>query len=210
MLRKQFLETSRGRIAALLQRGSLTSEEMASKLGLTPSAVRAQLAGMERDGLVRRAGEKRGTTRPSHVFELTAEVEQLLSGAYVPLLTNLVEALSRNLRGDQLKRLMRESGKALADELPVPKHRPGSLESRVATASHVLNTQLGAVTHVVRKNGGFLIRGFTCPVASLTDKHPSVCLYVESIVREIVGGFVRECCDRSGRPRCCFEIKPHR
>ena len=35
MLRKQFLETSRGRIAALLQRGGLTAEEMASGLGLT-------------------------------------------------------------------------------------------------------------------------------------------------------------------------------
>src|SRR5438132_1676072 len=72
MLRKQFLETSRGRIAALLQRGGLTAEEMAAHLRLTTTAVRAQLAGMERDGLVRRAGQKRGVTRPSHVFELTA------------------------------------------------------------------------------------------------------------------------------------------
>ncbi len=94
MLKKQFLQTSRGRIAGLLRRGGLTAEEMASQLRLTTNAVRAQLAGMERDGLVRRAGEKRGATRPSYVFELTAEVEQLLSGAYVPLLTHLRSSLA--------------------------------------------------------------------------------------------------------------------
>ena len=94
MLRKQFLETSRGRIAALLQRGGLTAEEMAAQLGLTTNAVRSQLLVMERDGLVRRAGHKRGATRPALVFELTAEVEQLLSGAYIPLLTHLLRVLS--------------------------------------------------------------------------------------------------------------------
>src|SRR5207249_4346833 len=100
-LRKQFLETSRGRIAALLQRGGLTAEEMASRLGLTTSGIRAQLVAMERDGLVHRAGQKRGATRPSHVFELTPEVEQLLSGMYVPMLTHLVRVFTKNLRADQ-------------------------------------------------------------------------------------------------------------
>ena len=33
---------------------------------------------MERDGLVRKAGKRPGIPRPSHVYELTAEVEQLL------------------------------------------------------------------------------------------------------------------------------------
>ena len=112
MLRKQFLETSRGRIAALLQRGGLTAEEMASQLDLTPTAIRAQLAGMERDGLVRRVGQKRGVTRPSQVFELTAEVEQLLSGLYVPMLSHLVRVFSTDLRSDQLKKVMRQAGKS--------------------------------------------------------------------------------------------------
>ncbi|PYR62462.1 MAG: hypothetical protein DMF88_27180, partial [Acidobacteria bacterium] len=158
MLRKQFLETSRGRIAALLQRGGLTAEEMASQLDLTPTAIRAQLAGMERDGLVRRVGQKRGVTRPSQVFELTAEVEQLLSGLYVPMLSHLVRVFSTDLRSDQLKKVMRQAGKSLARDFQGARRPTTSLEARVTAANELMITQLGAVTHVVRKNGGFLIR----------------------------------------------------
>ena len=84
MLRQQLLDTSRGRIVTLLRRGGLTVDEIAGQVALTPNAVRAQLMAMERDGVVRRTGRRPGTTRPSHVFELTPEVEQLLSQAYVP------------------------------------------------------------------------------------------------------------------------------
>src|SRR5438445_3867528 len=209
MLRKQFLETSRGRIAALLQRGGLTAEEMAAHLRLTTTAVRAQLAGMERDDLVRRAGQKRGVTRPSHVFELTAAVEQLLSGLYVPMLTHLVRVFTGNLRADQLKKMMRQAGKSLAADFPGAKRSAMSLEARVNVANELMTAQLGAVTHVVRKNGGFIIRGVACPIAAITNKHPSACLVVEGFLQEILGAPVRECCDRSVRPRCCFEVEPH-
>jgi len=208
MLRKQFLETSRGRIAALLQRGGLTAEEMASGLGLTTNAIRAQLAAMERDGLVRRVGQKRGATRPSHVFEVTAEVEQLLSGMYVPLLIHLVRVFSKNLQGDQLRKIMRQAGRSLADDFPGAKRPAASLEARVRMANELMIAQLGAVTHIDRKNGGFVIRGAACPIAAITGKDPAACLMVEGFLQEIVGTPTRECCDRKGRPRCCFEFKP--
>jgi predicted ArsR family transcriptional regulator len=209
MLRKQFLETSRGRIAALLRRGGLTAEEMAAHLRLTTNAVRAQLAGMERDGLVRRAGQKRGATRPSHVFELTGDVEQLLSGAYIPLLTHLLRVFSKGVRPDKVKKIMRQTGKSLAAEFAAARPPSASLEARVRAANDLLSGQLGAVTSVARNNGGFVIRGVACPLAAITNKHPAVCLVIESFVHEIVDVPVRECCDRTGRPSCRFEIGGH-
>jgi predicted ArsR family transcriptional regulator len=94
-LRKQLLDTSRGRIVALLRSGGLTADDVARKLGLTHSAVRLQITAMERDGVVRRVGKRPGTTRPSHVFELTPDVEHLLSKAYLPLLTQLVDVFAQ-------------------------------------------------------------------------------------------------------------------
>lgn len=205
MLRQQLLDTSRGRIVTLLRRGGLTADDIAAKLTLTASAVRAQLTGMERDGVVQRIGHRPGTTRPSQVFELTPEVEQLLSQAYVPLLLQFVRVLTRGLTTRAVNDLMREAGKELADELSGG-HRPsGDLHARVALSSQLMNEQLGAVTHV-EGNGGFVIRGAACPLAALTGKHPAVCLAMESFVSEVVGVPVRECCDRSARPQCCFEI----
>jgi predicted ArsR family transcriptional regulator len=206
MLRKELLDSSRGRIVALLRKGGLTVEDIASKLRLTPNAVRAQLTAMERGGVVSRTGQRRGTTRPSHIFELTAEVEQLLSRAYVPLLTQLVDVFAHGLPAAQVEAFMREAGVGLAENLSDGRRASGSLRSRVAHASELLNEQLGAVTHV-EHNGGYIIRGTSCPLAALTGKHPGVCLAMESFLSEIVGVQVHECCDRAGRPHCCFEIK---
>jgi predicted ArsR family transcriptional regulator len=206
MLRQQLLDTSRGRIVTLLQQGELTVEEIAVKLGLTANAIRAQLTGMERDGVILRVGRRPGATRPSQVFQLNPEVEQLLSKAYVPLLTQLVDVFAAALPAEQLNGLMREAGKGLVEGFPSVKRSTGSLNDRVNAASNILNEHLGAST-VVERNGRYVIRGRGCPLSALTGKHPAVCLALESLVTEIVGAPVHECCDRAGRPRCCFEIK---
>ena len=209
MLRQQLLDTSRGRIVTLLRRGGLTVDDIAAKLKLTTSGVRAQLAGMERDGVVERVGQRAGTTRPSHVFELTPEVEQLLSQAYVPLLSQFVQVCTRGRPAKEVNALMRAAGKGLAEEFLGGKRTPGNLRARAGVASNLMNDQLGAVTQV-EGNGELIIRGASCPVAALTGKHPAVCLAMESFVSEVIGVPARECCDRSGRPQCCFEIRPAR
>ena len=107
MLRKQFLETSRGRIAALFQRG-------------------------------------------------------------------LLLVLAKSVRPDQQKKIMRQAGKSLAGELAHGKHTSTNLEARVRAANDILIRQLGTVTSVARKNGGFVIRGVACPLAAITNNHPAV------------------------------------
>jgi predicted ArsR family transcriptional regulator len=208
MLGKQFYETSRGRIVELLRRGPLTVERMASQTGVTTNAVRALLTAMERDGLVRRAGKRHGgATRPSHLFELTSEVQQLLSRAYVPLLTNLLQVMAKGQSSAQLNKIMRQTGRALAAEFARPSRAAEqSLSARVESVSELLNTELGAITEVVREDGGLVIRGAGCPLSALTGKHRAVCLAIESMVKDIVGVPVRECCDRTDRPRCCFYV----
>lgn len=205
LLRRQLLDTTRGRIVSLLQAGGLTADDIASRLGLTRSAIRVQTTAMERDGLIRRVGRRPGTTRPSHIFELTPEVEQLLSKAYIPLLTQLVAAFGAALPPGQVQALFRRAGKGLADQLSGGSRPTGSLSARLAVASDMLNEHLGATTYV-DGNGNLTIRGAGCPLAALTGKHRGVCLAMESLVTEIVGARARECCDRSERPRCCFEI----
>ena len=205
ILRQQLLDTSRGRIVSLLRTGGRTADDIARKLGLTRSAVRLQLAAIERDGVVTRVGKRPGTTRPSHVFELTPEIEQLLSKAYVPLLTTLVEVVAEALPAQQVEALLRRTGRELAKGFS-EKTISGGLKSRVTAASKLMNEQLGALTRVV-SNGAIVLRGAGCPLAALTAKHRGVCLAMESLVTEVVGVPVRECCDRDGRPRCCFEVE---
>jgi predicted ArsR family transcriptional regulator len=205
MLKSQLLDSSRGRIVTLLRGTGLTADDLASTLGLTRSAIRAQLSAMEDDGIVRRAGQRPGTTRPSLIFKLTAEVEQLLSGAYIPLLTQLVDVFAEGLPADQLEALLRKAGQRLAHELAGGERLGRGLKSRALKASELMNEHLGALTQV-KTNGEILIKGAGCPLAALTGKHRGVCLAMESFVTEIVGVPVRECCERADGPRCCFKI----
>jgi predicted ArsR family transcriptional regulator len=205
MLTKPLLDTTRGRIVTRLQRSELTADDLATQLGLTANAVRAHLTAMERDGIVRRVGTRAGTTRPAHLFELTPEVEQLLSRAYVPLLLQMVDVFVHALPARQVNALLRRAGGGLAATLSGGRKPSGSLEARVRQVSTLLNEQLGALTHVER-NGGYVIRGAGCPLSAVTSKYPGMCLAMESAITEIVGSRARECCERDGRPRCCFEI----
>jgi DeoR family transcriptional regulator, suf operon transcriptional repressor len=205
-LRQQLLDSSRGRIVTVLRTGGLTADDIARTLGLTRSAVRIQIAAMERDGVVRKVGKRPGTTRPSYVFELTPEVEQLLSKAYIPLLTGLVDVFAEALPGDQIEALLRKIGIGLAQQVTRGKRVSGGLKSRAAAASAMMNEHLGAMTRV-ESNGAIVIRGAGCPLAALTGKHKGVCLAMESLVTAIVGVPVKECCDRDDRPQCCFEMQ---
>ena len=205
MLRQQLLDTSRGRIVNMLRTGPLTADDVATRLGLTRSAVRIQIAAMEHDGVVTKTGKRRGATRPSHLYALTPEVEQLLSKAYVPLLTHLIDVFAEALPVEQVESLLRTTGKALGQELIRERRISGGLKSRASAASELMNDHLGALTEVVT-NGRIAIRGAGCPLAALSGKHRGVCLALESLVAEIVGVPVRECCSREARPRCCFEI----
>ena len=205
-LSKQFLDSTRGRITALLRAGGGTAEEIASRLRITRSAVRAHVAGMERDGLVRRAGLRPGKTRPSQVFELTPDVEHRLSGAYIPLLNEVIQVLVDERPAAEVERMLRRVGRRLADALS-PGNRPtGDFGSRAALASRLMNDGLGAATHV-EVNGRLLIRGTGCAVSAVTARHPGACLAIESMLSELVGAPVRECCTHGARPQCCFEIR---
>ena len=90
----------------------------------------------------------------------------------------------------------------MAEERRVP---DGGLNARLEEAVAVLN-ELGGLAELDEQDGGFVIRGFSCPLGALTPDHPEVCRMVETLIAGLVGAPVREHCDRRDKPRCCFEV----
>jgi DeoR family transcriptional regulator, suf operon transcriptional repressor len=148
---------------------------------------------------------RRGATRPARTYELTPELEQLLSRAYIPLLSHLVRLFAANEPAAKFDWAMREAGRGLARDV-APEFPSGSLEARIQAASELLNRELGASTSVSRTNGTYVIRGSGCPLAALTGKHPGVCHAIESLISTVLQAKAEECCDRAERPRCCFKV----
>jgi predicted ArsR family transcriptional regulator len=180
----------------------MTVDELARNLGLTRTAVRAQLASLLRDDLVEQRGSRRGASKPSHVYGITQHAELLFSRAYIPILTQLLHVLAHRLSAAEFDGVMHEVGGRLMEGHAVPR---GQLRDRVVGASALLN-ELGGLTEVEEEDGGYLIRSHGCPLAAATANHPEVCNALESLLSEFVGSQVIKCCDRYGRANCCFEI----
>ena len=191
-----------GKILELLRWGPKTVDELAVALDLTRTAVRAQLASLERDGLVEQRGSRRGASKPSRMYAVTAQAELLFSRAYVPILTGLLHVLALRLPPAEFDALMREVGRGFMQGRAGLR---GQLRDRVAGASTLLN-ELGGVSEVDEEDGVYLIRSHGCPLAAATANHPEVCNALESLLSEFVGSQVSKCCDRYDRVRCCFEI----
>jgi predicted ArsR family transcriptional regulator len=195
---------TRARVVALLREGAWTVDDLANRLGLTDNAVRFHLEALERSGIVRREGVKKlgEVGQPASLYTLSAEGQEAFSRAYAPVLIAALAELRERMSGPQLVAFLKRVGKRLAAGFGNP---GGSLSSRVTGASNLLNT-LGGVTSVEKSGGAYRIVGRACPLSRAVETDHCVCAAVTSLVAEVVGGEVRERCDRSGRPKCCFEI----
>src|SRR5215207_6511868 len=202
---QKFFESTRGQLVTLLRRGGRTVEELAQVLVLTDNGVRAHLATLERDGLVQQRGSVRrssGGGKPAYVYELTSEAENLFPKAYEPVLHRLLDVLSERIGPEESEMLLRAVGNRLAEGQTVPED---GIHVRLEAAVAVLN-ELGGLAELEERDGSFVIRGYSCPLAAVTPNHPEVCRMAESLVTELAGVPVGERCDRGKRPRCCFEV----
>lgn len=205
---ERIVETTRGRVLALLRRGEMTADELAEALGLTDNAVRAHLTTLERDGFVQPQGERRDgrVGKPATLYQVSPEAEPLFSKAYLPLLTTLLAALGERLSAEELGGLLADVGNRLAAGIARPS---GDLIQRVHAASNLLN-QLGGLSSVeeVEAGGRYIIQSRGCPVGVAVKELPEVCEAIVTLLSELTGASVRSCCARSGRPSCCFEVVP--
>jgi predicted ArsR family transcriptional regulator len=147
-LDRKFFESTRGRIVGLLRRTGCTVEELARELGLTDNGVRAHLAVLERDGLVRQRGSVRrggsGGGKPAYVYELTPQAENLFPKAYEPVLRQLLDVLSKREGEEKSEALLRAVGGRLAEERDVP---ADDTRARLEVAAEVLN-ELGGLAEL--------------------------------------------------------------
>src|SRR6266516_3395699 len=125
---QRFFSSTRGQIITLLRRSSRTVEELAQALDLTHTAVRAHLATLERDGLVQHHSERRGSGKPSAVYDLAPEAEYLFPRVYSQLMYLLLEVLPERMTPDEVEMLLREVGRRMAAPWKIPR---GELHARL-------------------------------------------------------------------------------
>ena len=199
----RFFDSTRGKIVILLRHDLHTVSELAKVLNLTDNAVRAHLATLEGDGLVRRSGERRGFRKPHHSYELTSDAEALFPKRYGPLLERILSALKKRFGSIRVTSVLRAVGREIANSRKLAAH--ASLDERLDQILTVFR-EFGGQARLEHTDGIALIRGTTCPLAAVTGNHTEVCQMVQTLISEIAGMPVRQKCHRTPTPKCCFEL----
>ena len=193
---------TQARLLGLLRRSRRTIAELAADLGLSSNAVRTHVVALARDGIVEDAGTQKDTGgKPARVYGLSARGEDLFPKAYAAVLGGVIEEITRKDGRQHAVDVLRAVGERVAARAP----QEAEVAERVVAAADALRA-LGGDIDVLPAPAGWRLQGYACPLSSVAAEHAEVCALAQALVERITGQVVMERCDRSGRPRCGFEV----
>jgi predicted ArsR family transcriptional regulator len=202
----RFFNSTRGQIVRLMRGKALTVEDLAASLGLTDNAVRAHLTTLERDGLVKLEGVRRGSRKPHFTYALTPAAEDLFPKSYDSLVTVLLEVLKEKFTPREMREALREVGRKLARLKIKNVSSNAGYSARIREAAELLEA-LGGAPRLETDGDKVIIQSASCPLAAVVASHPEACSVAEALVAQVTGAHVREKCNKTETPpRCCFEI----
>ncbi len=202
--KKKFLANTRAKIVTMLRGGSRTVGELAGELALTENAIRQHLSILAREGIVQQKGARPGIRKPHLTYQLTLEADQLFPKAYGLTLLHLLSVMTGRFAESEVQSIMRDTGVSMAGEFPVA---GGTWEERLDRAVEIYDA-LGGLAVIERMDGMVFLRGDSCPVASVVDGHPEICIMLEELLSDVIKLPVRSLCQREPKNQCCFEITP--
>jgi predicted ArsR family transcriptional regulator len=199
------MRETRQRVIELLRiRDGRTVDELVRDLRLTRTAVTAQLAALQAEGLVARRGLKAGRRRPSVVYSLTPKADALFPKAYAGFAASLLEELKREGSGPLRTLLRRIGDRWIARDLPRVEGLRGT--ARLAKVREIL-AERGFLPALERTGTGYVLREHNCPVMDLAAQHEEVCEMVHRWLEALAGTpMVRVKCLRLGVPFSAYRI----
>lgn len=205
----RFFQSTRGRIVAeLRRRGTASAADLAEAFGLSPNAIRQQLVVLERDDLVVEKPVRRGPTKPTLEFSLTAEAEKLFPQHYDKMLAAVLREVRETHGNGAVDAIFRNIADRAATKAKdrVTASEP---EQRVAQLTEALVDSGVMAEYSLLDGGGFALHEHTCPYSSVAKENPEVCSVIHHVMEETLGGeHVQTASLARGDRECCFELKP--
>jgi predicted ArsR family transcriptional regulator len=190
----------------LAQKDGLTIDQVAARLGITRTAVREHLAGLERDRLVSLAGARASTRgRPSRPYVLTAARHAHFPKHYDVMARLLLEEVAQRAGGD-VEAALASLGARLAERMR-SSVQGDTLEARGRSVADLMSA-LGYEASW-RESGEPAIEALNCVYHELAAGNPSICALDLALIGGLAGAEVehRSCMAR-GDNACTFCLKP--
>ena len=163
--------------------------EVARALGLTPAAIRLQLAHLEEDGLLARdtaAGATSRRGRPAHTYTLTAAAEALYPKRYGDLTTELLGYLG-GPDGAQVDDLF-EQRRRRRVEGALPRLAHLSFDEQVAALAAILDEDGYLADATRQEDGSWLVTEHNCAILTVAHGFSQACSSELSFIRDALPG----------------------
>jgi DeoR family suf operon transcriptional repressor len=167
---------------ALKRLGEARAEALAAACGVTVSAVRQQLDGLEDEGLVTHREERRGRGRPKHVYSLTRRAEPFFPKAYGGLTNELLgyvtdadpERVDQIFERRRRRRVEGARGRLEGKAFP----------DRVAELARILDEDGYLAEFEALDDGTFRVTEHNCAVLDVAERFGKACSSEISFLRE--------------------------
>lgn len=203
----RFFETTRGRIVtALRHRHSASAVDLAEEFQLSANAIRQHLSALEREGFVTERPVRRGKTKPTFEFSLTADGERLFPQRYDVLLNAVLREV-REIGGEAaVGEIFERMGQRTAAKTKVRIEGKAG-EERVGAMVDLLRSR-GVDADYTRDGGAYVIKEHNCPYPATVKEHPEVCSMIHNVLGEVFPeGSEQTESLATGGTACRFEIK---
>lgn len=199
--------STKGRVLALLKRGSSAAAAVACELGITVTAARRHLGDLQAAGLVEvRLQRPGGRGRPQHVYGLTREGEATFPRRYAELCADVL-AHVETLYGTGAILEVLGARDARLRSLWAPRLADGCLEERLRALAAILCEQ-GYEASVGHGPAGelYLVEG-NCPVLDVARTFGQLCQGEMLLYSQLLDvPVVRESLITQGAPVCRYRV----
>ena len=178
---------TREQILTLLRRqGTMTAAELSEALGIGAVGVRQHLALLDRDGLVRTTGVRRGVGRPSHLYMLTEQAEALFPKRYDRLAMDALAFVKAHGGPKAVDELFAVRRLQLAQQI-APRLVGKSRSEQVHSLAAILTEQGYMCECQALPDGSFELIEHNCPVDCVARDYPQACEHELKLYEDILG-----------------------
>lgn len=190
--------------------GPMGASALAECLGITHVAIRRHLTALERDGLVTSTLERQPMGRPTRLYSLTEQAEDLFPKKYGALSLEILDFLAEQENGlDLINGFFSRRRQDLIQRFGPHVDGPAEIGERVARLAEVQAASgYLASWKSGDRPGTFYLLEHNCPVHTVSRKYEHACRHEMEFFKEVLGtqDVVREECIAKGGSCCRYRV----
>ena len=194
--------------------GPSSPDQLAERIGASRTGVLQQLRALEAARLVSRQTVRHGVGRPRHLYDVTAEAQDLFPSNYDALASGLLAAIEAVGGDDLLDQVFaarrRQLGDRVREQMAERVAPDAPLLDRVRELAVIQADQGYLADATLGPDGTIRLREHNCAIYHIAAGSPAACQAELELFTEILGAeVVREQHIASGDRCCSYRIAKH-